>query len=43
MLACEAIVRLLSTQAADITELGRLFERIIESHNERMRSLGLSS
>jgi hypothetical protein len=38
----EAIVRLLSTQAADITELGRLFERIIEAHNERMRSLGLS-
>lgn len=39
----EAIVRLLSTQAADITELGRLFERIIEAHDERMRSLGLNS
>lgn len=39
----EAIVRLLSTQAADVTELGRLFERIIEAHNERMRSLGLNS
>ncbi|HSP38426.1 MAG TPA: ferritin-like fold-containing protein [Frankiaceae bacterium] len=38
----EAIVRLLSTQAADLAELGRLFERIIEAHNERMRSLGLS-
>jgi hypothetical protein len=39
----EAIVRLLSTQAADLTELGRLFERIIAAHDERMRSLGLSS
>jgi hypothetical protein len=36
-------VRLLSTQAADLAELGRLFERIIEAHTERMRSLGLSS
>lgn len=39
----EAIVRLLSTQAADLSELGRLFERIIAAHDERMRSLGLSS
>jgi hypothetical protein len=39
----EAIVRLLSSQAADLTELGRLFERIIAAHDERMRSLGLSS
>jgi hypothetical protein len=38
----EAIVRLLSTQAADLTELGRLFERIIAAHNERMQSLGLN-
>jgi ferritin-like protein len=39
----EAIVRLLSTQAADLTELGRLFERIIAAHDERMRALGLNS
>jgi hypothetical protein len=39
----EAIVRLLSTQAADLAELGRLFERIIEAHNDRMRALGLNS
>src|SRR3954453_17143394 len=39
----EAIVRLRSTQAADLSELGRLFERIIEAHDERMRSLGLNS
>jgi hypothetical protein len=39
----EAIVRLLSTQAADLSELGRLFERIIAAHDERMRSLGLNS
>jgi hypothetical protein len=39
----EAIVRLLSTQAADLSELGRLFERIIAAHDERMRALGLNS
>jgi hypothetical protein len=38
----EAIVRLLSTQSADLAELGRLFERIIAAHNDRMRALGLN-
>jgi hypothetical protein len=38
----EAIVRLISSQA-DLTELGEMFQRITQQHEQRMRSLGLSS
>jgi tRNA-(MS[2]IO[6]A)-hydroxylase (MiaE)-like len=38
----EGLVALLASGAADLAELGRLFQRVIDGHSERMRSLGLS-
>lgn len=38
----EGLVTLLASGASDIAELGRLFQRVIDGHSERMRALGLS-
>jgi hypothetical protein len=38
----EGLVALLASGASDLAELGRLFQRVIDGHSERMRSLGLS-
>ena len=38
----EGLVTLIASGAADIAELGQLFQRVIDAHSERMRALGLS-
>jgi hypothetical protein len=38
----EGLVELLASGATDMAELGNLFQRVIDGHSERMRSLGLS-
>ena len=38
----DGLVALLATGASDMAELGGLFQRVIDGHSERMRSLGLS-
>ena len=38
----EGLVALLASGASDLAELGNLFQRVIDGHSERMRSLGLS-
>jgi hypothetical protein len=38
----EGLVYLLAAGASDMAELGRLFQRVIDGHSERMRLLGLS-
>ncbi len=38
----EGLVTLIASGAADMAELSRLFERVIDGHSQRMRSLGLS-
>ena len=39
----EGLVALLASGASDLAELGRLFQRVIDGHSERMRSLGPGS
>ena len=39
----EGLVALLASGASDMAELGRLFQRVIDGHSERMRALGLLS
>ncbi len=38
----EGLVYLLASGATDMAELGNLFQRVIDAHSDRMRSLGLS-
>ncbi len=38
----EGLVQLIARGASDMAELGQLFQRVIDGHSERMRSLGLS-
>lgn len=38
----EGLVHLLAAGASDMAELGKLFQRVIDGHSERMRLLGLS-
>jgi hypothetical protein len=38
----EGLVVLIASGASDMAELGRLFQRVIDGHSDRMRSLGLS-
>ena len=38
----EGLVALIASGASDLAEIGKLFERVIDGHSERMRSLGLS-
>ena len=38
----EGLVALIASGASDMAELGQLFQRVIDGHSGRMRSLGLS-
>ena len=38
----EGLVELIGSGASDMAELGNLFQRVMDGHSERMRSLGLS-